>query len=634
MDLVQQLHLHDPYFPPELEREIFETAAILYPTTLPKLLRVARRVLSWLEPMLYNMIQIMGLEKKRESHIALLRVIDMKPDFFPHAVRHMYLFPVHWSFFCAPPSKDAWTDLELHKVLRACASVVDIVVIGNPTTPLLLPMLEMRPKRLAMFFGAQDRGIDLSLPFFRNISHFLFSDCDEQDTDLDLDSSQFRNLCRLPVLTHVALTLKHIATSAQMLSVILSDFPHLQALLILSGNESTARALAEDVTLNDQRIVIMSGETLNEDWYYGTQGRPDIWARADAFISGKRKGEISRSRYYLESLDTPAPATQVSADRPTTAQPASIVTPPVLRVTAKLEKELFDYAALLHPEMIPTLLRVARRVRDWQVLLSSRRFISLTFLCRIEPLLYVQILITTHTPRNKADLVIQRAIQSKPAQFFADAVRQVVLKTLPWDDPDSGETWSDAELSKALALCTGATSVVLIGDLFEPRLVPMLAFMQPTHLRVAADVFAPGNSNPPRFNLPFLQRVSHVHLFETDVHLFDSDASVSANWEYWSHLSRLPALTHLVIPCQTDIIPTILSDLPNLQTLILVADIFVDGDWISRHLPVLDQRIVVVQATSDFDPQCSVDFWERADSFMVQKRRGVIQASCYYLDST
>lgn len=37
----------DPFFPVELEREIFETAALLYPATIPSLLRVARRVLVW-----------------------------------------------------------------------------------------------------------------------------------------------------------------------------------------------------------------------------------------------------------------------------------------------------------------------------------------------------------------------------------------------------------------------------------------------------------------------------------------------------------------------------------------------------------------------------------------------------------
>jgi hypothetical protein len=36
-----------PHLPLELEREVFETAAELYPETIPNLLLVAARVLKW-----------------------------------------------------------------------------------------------------------------------------------------------------------------------------------------------------------------------------------------------------------------------------------------------------------------------------------------------------------------------------------------------------------------------------------------------------------------------------------------------------------------------------------------------------------------------------------------------------------
>lgn len=36
-----------PSFPPELERELFETTAYRYPNEIPTLLRVAHRVLIW-----------------------------------------------------------------------------------------------------------------------------------------------------------------------------------------------------------------------------------------------------------------------------------------------------------------------------------------------------------------------------------------------------------------------------------------------------------------------------------------------------------------------------------------------------------------------------------------------------------
>jgi hypothetical protein len=40
-------NMDSPVLPPDLEREFFETAAMMYPQEIPTLLRVACRVLSW-----------------------------------------------------------------------------------------------------------------------------------------------------------------------------------------------------------------------------------------------------------------------------------------------------------------------------------------------------------------------------------------------------------------------------------------------------------------------------------------------------------------------------------------------------------------------------------------------------------
>jgi hypothetical protein len=37
----------EPYFPPELQRKVFETTASMHPTTISALLRVAKRVVIW-----------------------------------------------------------------------------------------------------------------------------------------------------------------------------------------------------------------------------------------------------------------------------------------------------------------------------------------------------------------------------------------------------------------------------------------------------------------------------------------------------------------------------------------------------------------------------------------------------------
>jgi hypothetical protein len=71
----------------------------------------------------------------------------------------------------------------------------------------------------------------------------------------------------------------------------------------------------------------------------------------------------------------------------------------------------------------------------------------------------------------------------------------------------------------------------------------------------------------------------------------------------------------------------LLADLPILLALVLVAEAFVDGEWVSRHLPVSDPRVVVVQTDWDLGARRRDDFWARADSFYAQKRRAQIEGA-------
>ncbi|KAJ7048236.1 hypothetical protein C8F01DRAFT_1193550 [Mycena amicta] len=71
----------EPRLPPELEREIFQTTALLH--SAPPLLRVARRVLIWVEPLLYRVLIIGG-----SIGIAQLNAASSKPPaFLARAVR-------------------------------------------------------------------------------------------------------------------------------------------------------------------------------------------------------------------------------------------------------------------------------------------------------------------------------------------------------------------------------------------------------------------------------------------------------------------------------------------------------------------------------------------------------------------
>ncbi|KAJ7065685.1 hypothetical protein C8F01DRAFT_1249260 [Mycena amicta] len=78
--------------PPDLEREIFEYTAELYPAAIPSLLCVAHRVLVWIEPIAYRTIDI-----DSSKHLsAFLAATKSKPaEFFAKHVQRIPMLGWH-----------------------------------------------------------------------------------------------------------------------------------------------------------------------------------------------------------------------------------------------------------------------------------------------------------------------------------------------------------------------------------------------------------------------------------------------------------------------------------------------------------------------------------------------------------
>jgi hypothetical protein len=245
--------------------------------------------------MLYNLVSIEGLQEKTGNSAAILHFVDTKPaDFFPKAVRHMTLLAIilpSWT-----TDQDPWSEAELEKVLHACKGVVNLFFVGSLEQPGILPMLEeMRPRRMIMMVDTSNPRLDLTLPFFQNISHLLLEESNPmRNGAVSEDWPQLRNLTRLPALTHLALG---ECTPPRIITAILADSANLRALLIYGYDKSMP---AMD-GLHDPRLVLwLSKEQffgrICDEWHLGIQGGADIWARADAFILRKQRGEIdSRS---------------------------------------------------------------------------------------------------------------------------------------------------------------------------------------------------------------------------------------------------------------------------------------------------------------------------------------------------
>ncbi|KAJ7705504.1 hypothetical protein B0H17DRAFT_669853 [Mycena rosella] len=271
--------------PPELEQEIFETAALMHPSTIPVLLRVARRVLIWIEPFLYRVIRLDLLPLAD----AVRHAIRTKPaSFFQDSVRHLFL-----------NSSEGWSAGEISELLRHCTRLVSFYTTGEFTTPAMLPLLgRMLPVRkwggpLELLFGSA-AAVDLNHPFFRNVTHLdLFDLVKDSDTRLSA------GLGALPALTHLCLN-NNVGVS--FLRRVLEQCAHLQLLIHMWNHfySEPARGIAANPPVVDVRFVVGVFHSYWDDWEAGARGGVDFWVAADTFVARKRRGEIAASHYLLD----------------------------------------------------------------------------------------------------------------------------------------------------------------------------------------------------------------------------------------------------------------------------------------------------------------------------------------------
>ncbi|KAJ6549951.1 hypothetical protein B0H19DRAFT_184937 [Mycena capillaripes] len=162
----------EPIFPADLEREIFETAARMHPGRIPTFLRVARRVLVWIEPLLYRVV-LVNSRKAGMVH-ALLNAMTSKPPQFFHAVRYL-----------AVESSRNYPSDDLKRLLSLCKGLTNFTCVHYFSDPTLLPILsELRIQRLFLYlpnlFGTE--AVDLTCPFFPSITHLEMTKIELQIT--------------------------------------------------------------------------------------------------------------------------------------------------------------------------------------------------------------------------------------------------------------------------------------------------------------------------------------------------------------------------------------------------------------------------------------------------------------------
>ncbi|KAJ7633653.1 hypothetical protein DFH06DRAFT_1139986 [Mycena polygramma] len=238
----------EPVFPPELEREILETTALMYPEVIPTLISVARRVFTWIEPLQYRVI-ILSDRTDTVDAVRALRLLDLmksKPPEFSRVVRHLAL----WD------PQIPWDDTT--QLLDLCK--------GGHKFLLFLRVGSSPASDLGK--NAYSAAVSVPWPPFRIWTHIL----------------------ALPALTHLGL----YNVPRDSVLTALADCPRFKLLVLLCPMfPSSVYESAKIPHVYDVRFVIgVDTDYYLEDWEDGASGRPDLWARGDEFVARKRKGDI------------------------------------------------------------------------------------------------------------------------------------------------------------------------------------------------------------------------------------------------------------------------------------------------------------------------------------------------------
>ncbi|KAJ6505218.1 hypothetical protein C8R45DRAFT_972038 [Mycena sanguinolenta] len=284
--------------PPELEREIFEATATIFPALIPTLLRVCQRVHVWIEPLLYRVLRI---SKTGMNSAKILSLVDSKTLVLQTGVRHLYIPTYH---------NDG--SIALYKnLLATCSRCINLSIDGPVDREFLGFLDKMRPRMLAftvpeMFLAPDLRGFTHRL--FVSVTHLDIYHGDEPE----LNWEHWSGLASLPALTHLALS--H-PISRGILSRVVAECRRLSVIVVpmFSWEQESAVDFASNLGFSDARVVVMVlSKAYDVDWELGARGGDDFWVRAETFINLKRAGQIEAGCYLLDE----SPEATIAPDSP------------------------------------------------------------------------------------------------------------------------------------------------------------------------------------------------------------------------------------------------------------------------------------------------------------------------------
>ncbi|KAJ7808759.1 hypothetical protein B0H13DRAFT_2151097 [Mycena leptocephala] len=336
---------NEPRLLPELEREIFDFAAVHYPTKLPDFLRVCRRVHWWLEPLLYRVLDLdkpllvnaiqsvleseakeLAARHKRTKLPLIRRILrrtfrhkpplpeaeeGKRTTFLKNTVRHIHLtmLNLEWTI-------ERWNPITRILLLNPALFELIIDIYSSPVAGMthLMPP-EIRPTRLTVQFRRPNgNDVDLADPIFSSVTHLTLLNFIPEGLP---HMGWTPGLSSLGALTHLCVKDNF---AHELMSQALSNCRGLRALVVMwmthdppawaqmrrEANERMRKrmhAFARGLNAKpDARVVLVAEPHFYEEWTRGARSGFDMWVRVDAFIACKRRGEIEASDYIMDHI--------------------------------------------------------------------------------------------------------------------------------------------------------------------------------------------------------------------------------------------------------------------------------------------------------------------------------------------
>ncbi|KAF7292095.1 hypothetical protein MIND_01235900 [Mycena indigotica] len=585
MSIVSQDTL-TPRFPPELEQQIFEVTVLAYPESIRRVAFVARRVWTWVEPLIYHTVSISELNERTGVAALVLRHLNAgtkQPEFFHKAVRTFFLFPSFWLFMGARPGPNAWRYDEVSRVLKACTGVETLVLIANlhetnPKIDLRGCLAAWRPQRLHLICdGPTDMRTLATLPLSSSLTHlFIASSLGRESGSL---SANIRALSHLPRLRHLAV---FADTPIVLLTTVLGASPALETLILLGVAESRGLTDADFVHVHDARLVAMR-ESMDREPQPRVDFFPvdyDFWTQASDFVQRKRRGEVEAS-VYLVTPSTPYPMATAEEYRLSEPHPRQI---PVLPST--IVDRILRSCAEHYPSTTPTLIRLCRRVYE-----------------QLVPTLFRSVHITLNAANGLKDRSLARAVDCGAIMLHGCTEAIHLDAVQPSIHVPEADVWTAKQILLFMLHCRNHPLRSLVVDLDLDALTPDLRKALVNGLSTSRPVRV--TLRLPELSTPFhfLDSVTHLTLLCSDADNPFIDVPVAALPAFLTaNKPHLRKLTHLTVPCPVLDVDPILRTvseihalLPQLRTLVLAVGIYADANWLADALSAASPLPIVAK---------------------------------------